>query len=229
MNKDILIVDDERELAETIADYIREAGYKPVTAYDGESALNAFAKTVPILVILDLGLPGIDGLEVAKRIRRQSHVPLIMLTARSQEIDRIVGLELGADDYITKPFSPRELVLRVQAVLRRIEETDLAEEELRIGELRIDLASRDAWRSQERLDLTPTEFDLLAFLARHPTRAFTRMQLLEGVQGYTTPALMRNIDNHVMNLRRKIEPDPSRPRFLRTVYGVGYKLTPGDE
>jgi len=229
MNKDILIVDDERELAETIADYIREAGYKPVTAYDGESALNAFAKTVPILVILDLGLPGIDGLEVAKRIRRQSHVPLIMLTARSQEIDRIVGLELGADDYITKPFSPRELVLRVQAVLRRIEETDSAEEELHIGELRIDLASRDAWRSQERLDLTPTEFDLLAFLARHPTRAFTRMQLLEGVQGYTTPALMRNIDNHVMNLRRKIEPDPSRPRFLRTVYGVGYKLTPGDE
>jgi len=229
MNKDILIVDDERELAETIADYIREAGYKPVTAYDGESALNAFAKTVPILVILDLGLPGIDGLEVAKRIRRQSHVPLIMLTARSQEIDRIVGLELGADDYITKPFSPRELVLRVQAVLRRIEEADSAEEELRIGELRIDLASRDAWRSQERLDLTPTEFDLLAFLARHPTRAFTRMQLLEGVQGYTTPALMRNIDNHVMNLRRKIEPDPSRPRFLRTVYGVGYKLTPGDE
>ncbi len=229
MRQRILIVDDKRELVGTVADYLREAGFRPIEAYDGQSALDTFYKQVPDLVILDLGLPDTDGLDIAKQIRRQSQVPLIMLTARSQEIDRIVGLELGADDYITKPFSPRELVLRVQAVLRRIGGSSSADEPIKVGALTIDQARREAWRGEECLALTPTEFDLLSFLARQPNRVFTRMQLLEEVQGYTTPALMRNIDNHVMNLRRKIEEDPAHPRFLKTVYGVGYKLTAGKE
>jgi len=225
----ILIVDDERELVGTVADYLREAGFQPIEAYDGKSALAAFQEKEPALVILDLGLPDIDGLDVAKEIRRQSQVPFIMLTARSQEIDRIVGLEIGADDYITKPFSPRELILRVQAVLRRLEGTAGMEGPLKVGALTIDLTSREAWLGEKRLNLTPTEFDLLLFLARQPNRVFTRMQLLEEVQGYTTAALIRNIDNHVMNLRRKIEEDPAHPRLLKTVYAVGYKLTAGKE
>ena len=229
MGKRILVVDDEKELVDTVADYLRQAGYRPIKAYDGQSALAAFQEQVPALVILDLGLPDMDGLDLAKEIRRQSQVPFIMLTARSQEIDRIVGLEIGADDYITKPFSPRELVLRVQAVLRRLEGAAGMEEPLKVGALTIDLTSREAWLGEKRLDLTPTEFDLLLFLARQPNRVFTRMQLLEEVQGYTTAALIRNIDNHVMNLRRKIEEDPAHPRFLKTVYGVGYKLTAGKE
>ncbi|MCK4393993.1 response regulator transcription factor, partial [Candidatus Bipolaricaulota bacterium] len=183
MRKRILIVDDERELVGTVADYLREAGFQPVEAYDGKSALAAFQEKEPALVILDLGLPDIDGLDVAKQIRRQSQVPMIMLTARTQEIDRIVGLELGADDYIAKPFSLRELVLRVQAVLRRIGGNSLVEHPMKVGDLTIDPASREAWLYEKRLDLTPTEFDLLLFLARWPNRVFTRMQLLEEVQG----------------------------------------------
>ena len=229
MGKRILVVDDEKELVDTVADYLRQAGYRPIKAYDGQSALAAFREKVPALVILDLGLPDMDGFDLAKEIRRKSQVPFIMLTARSQEIDRIVGLEIGADDYITKPFSPRELILRVQAVLRRLEGAADMEEPLKVGALTIDLASREAWLDEKRLDLTPTEFDLLLFLARQPNRVFTRMQLLEEVQGYTTAALIRNIDNHVMNLRRKIEEDPTHPRLLKTVYGVGYKLIAGKE
>ena len=229
MGKRILVVDDEKELVDTVADYLRQAGYRPIKAYDGQSALAAFQEKVPALVILDLGLPDMDGFDLAKEIRRKSQVPFIMLTARSQEIDRIVGLEIGADDYITKPFSPRELILRIQAVLRRLEGAAGMEEPLKVGALTIDLASREAWLGKKRLDLTPTEFDLLLFLARQPNRVFTRMQLLEEVQGYTTAALIRNIDNHVMNLRRKIEEDPTHPRLLKTVYGVGYKLIAGKE
>jgi len=230
VGKRILVVDDEKELVDTVADYLRQAGYRPIKAYDGQSALAAFQEQVPVLVILDLGLPDMDGLDLAKEIRRQSQVPFIMLTARSQEIDRIVGLEIGADDYITKPFSPRELILRVQAVLRRLEGGAAGMEgPLKVGALTIDLTSREAWLGEKRLDLTPTEFDLLLFLARQPNRVFTRMQLLEEVQGYTTAALIRNIDNHVMNLRRKIEEDPVHPRLLKTVYGVGYKLIVGKE
>jgi len=229
VGKRILVVDDEKELVDTIADYLRQAGYRAIKTYDGQSALAVFQEQAPALVILDLGLPDMDGLDLAKEIRRKSQVPFIMLTARSQEIDRIVGLEIGADDYITKPFSPRELILRVQAVLHRLEGAAGMEEPLKLGALTIDLASREAWLGEKRLDLTPTEFELLLFLARQPNRVFTRMQLLEEVQGYTTAALMRNIDNHVMNLRRKIEEDPAHPRLLKTVYGVGYKLTAGKE
>ncbi len=219
----ILIVDDEEEIVSSIADYLREAGYRPISALDGATALEKLEAERPDLVILDLGLPDIDGLDVARRIRQRVEVPIIMLTARVQEIDRIVGLELGADDYVTKPFSPRELVLRVQAVLRRLA-GPAPEEAVRIGDLVVDLAAREVRRGGEPVDLTPTEFDLLAFLVRRPNRVFSRLELLKGVQGYTTPALARNIDNHVMNLRRKIEPDPVHPRIIKTVYGIGYKL-----
>ncbi len=221
--KQILIVDDEKELVSSISDYLRQAGYRTIGAFDGTSALAEFEKRQPDLVILDLGLPDIDGLDVAKEIRRKTQVPIIMLTARAQEIDRIVGLEIGADDYIAKPFSPRELVLRVQAVLRRLA-GPTPEAPLRIGDLVVDFSAREVRRGGRVIDLTPTEFDLLAYLARRPNRVFTRLQLLRDVQGYTTPALMRNIDNHIMNLRRKIEPDPTTPRIIKTVYGVGYKL-----
>jgi len=219
----ILIVDDEEEIVSSIADYLREEGYRPILAFDGATALEKLEAERPDLVILDLGLPDIDGLDVARRIRQRVEVPIIMLTARVQEIDRIVGLELGADDYVTKPFSPRELVLRVQAVLRRLA-GPAPEEAVRIGDLVVDLAAREVRRGGEPVDLTPTEFDLLAFLVRRPNRVFSRLELLKGVQGYTTPALARNIDNHVMNLRRKIEPDPREPRIVKTVYGIGYRL-----
>lgn len=230
MKKVILVVDDEQEIVTSVSDYLREAGYRPVPASNGESALSAFAEEGPELVILDLGLPDISGIDVAREIRRHSQVPIVMLTARSQEIDRIVGFEIGADDYITKPFSPRELVLRVQALLRRTSGTAV-EASVQIGDLVIDLSGREVQRNDETIDLTPTEFDLLAFLVRRPNRVFTRLQLLKEVQGYTTPALVRNIDNHIMNLRRKIEPDPTAPQVIKTVYGVGYKLvlTGGDE
>ena len=221
--KKILVVDDEQEIVSSVSDYLREAGYRPIAAFDGESALSAFEAEGPELVILDLGLPNMSGIDVAREIRRHSQVPIVMLTARSQEIDRILGFELGADDYVTKPFSPRELVLRVQALLRRVS-GPIVEAPVRIRDLVIDLSGREVKRDGELVDLTPTEFDLLAFLARQPNRVFTRLQLLKEVQGYTTPALVRNIDNHIMNLRRKIEPDPSAPRIIKTVYGVGYKL-----
>ncbi len=223
MGKIILIVDDEQELVGSIADYLRQAGYRPIGVYDGASAIDRFTEDRPDLVILDLGLPDMDGLDVARAIRRHANTPIIMLTARAQEIDRIVGLEIGADDYIAKPFSPRELVLRVQAVLRRLA-GPAPEAPVRIGDLMIDLAGREVTRAGKPVELTPTEFDLLAFLVRRPNRVFTRMQLLREVQGYTTPALMRNVDNHIMNLRRKIELDPSTPQLIKTVYGVGYKL-----
>ncbi len=223
MGKIILIIDDERELVGSIADYLRQAGYRPIGVYDGASALDRVAEDRPDLVILDLGLPDIDGLDVARAIRDRGDIPIIMLTARAQEIDRIVGLEIGADDYIAKPFSPRELVLRVQAVLRRLAGPG-PEAPVRISDLVIDLTGREVTRAGKPVELTPTEFDLLAFLVRRPNRVFTRMQLLREVQGYTTPALMRNVDNHIMNLRRKIEPDPATPQLIKTVYGVGYKL-----
>ena len=223
MKKVILVVDDEQEIVASVSDYLREAGYRPVPAFDGERALSAFEAQEPELVILDLGLPDISGIDVAREIRRRSQVPIVMLTARSQEIDRILGFELGADDYVTKPLSPRELVLRVQALLRRTS-GPVVEAPVQIGDLVIDLSGREGHLNGELVDLTPTEFDLLAFLARRANRVFTRLQLLKEVQGYTTPALVRNIDNHIMNLRRKIEPDPAAPRIIKTVYGVGYKL-----
>jgi DNA-binding response OmpR family regulator len=192
-------------------------------AETGERALQLVSEAAPDLVVLDLGLPRMDGFEVARRVRRTSTVPIIMLTARVEEDDRIRGLEVGADDYVTKPFSPRELVARVRAVLRRTVVAAHASMHLHIGDLTLDVDRMSATRAGSAIELTTTEFELLVTLARHPGRVFTRAQLLDGVRGDEGEPFDRAIDAHVKNIRRKIEPDPRKPRYLLTVYGVGYK------
>ncbi|HSJ55766.1 MAG TPA: response regulator transcription factor [Anaerolineae bacterium] len=225
----ILVIDDEPKIARTVRAYLEDAGFRVATVGDGHAALAAFRRDRPALVVLDLGLPGMDGLDVARTIRRESDVPIIMLTARVEETDKLVGLELGADDYVTKPFSPRELVARVRAVLRRVAgERDRAEPPVVVGQVQIDFERRQVTAAGRQVELTPTEFDLLAVLARHPGRVFTRLELLERVQGYAYEGYERTVDAHVKNLRQKIEPDPKQPRYVLTVYGVGYKFAEQD-
>jgi DNA-binding response OmpR family regulator len=222
----ILVVDDEPKIVKTVRAYLEGAGYRVVTAGDGQMALTVSRHEKPALVILDLGLPGLDGLDVARALRRESAVPIIMLTARVDETDKLVGLELGADDYVTKPFSPRELVARVRAVLRRTGgEREQALPAIVSGDVIIDQERRQVTVGGRPVELTPTEFDLLAVLARHPGRVFTRMELLDRVQGYAFDGYERTVDAHVKNLRQKIEPDPKKPRYLITVYGVGYRFS----
>ncbi len=223
--KRILVVDDEERIVQTVKAYLDQEGFKTYTASDGEEALRAFEEKGPDLIVLDLMLPRLSGIEVTKKIRATSNVPIIMLTAKVSEADRVVGLELGADDYVVKPFSPRELVARVRAVLRRIEGDTGAAERIVSGGLDIDLKTREVKVNEVEIELTPTEFDLLAFLAHHPGQVFTRLQLLREVQGYTYDAFARTIDTHVKNLRRKIEEDPKEPHYLLTVHGVGYRFT----
>lgn len=223
--KRILIVDDEEMIVRTVKAYLDQEGFKTYTASDGEEALRAFEEKGPDLIVLDLMLPRMSGIEVTKKIRATSTVPIIMLTAKAAEADRVVGLELGADDYVVKPFSPRELVARVRAVLRRIDGEAGMAERISTGDLEIDLKTREVKVDGKEVELTPTEFDLLAFLARHPGQVFTRLQLLREVQGYTYDAFARTIDTHVKNLRRKIEKDPKDPRYILTVHGVGYRFT----
>jgi two-component system alkaline phosphatase synthesis response regulator PhoP len=220
--KTVLVVDDEREIAQIARDYLRHAGFAVITAGAGDQALGLARARRPDLVVLDLGLPGLDGLEVTRVLRRESSVPIIMLTARVEESDRLLGLELGADDYITKPFSPRELVARVRAVLRRTDSAGGAEV-LRLGDLTIDVPRMKVTRGETAIELTPTEFKLLAALARHPGRVFTRVQLLDAIRGTAVESFDRAIDAHVKNIRGKLEPDPRNPRYLLTVYGIGYK------
>jgi len=221
----ILVVDDEAKIVKTVRAYLEDAGFRVATAGDGQAALTVFRHERPSLVVLDLGLPGIDGLDVVRTLRRESSVPIIMLTARVEETDRLIGLELGADDYVTKPFSPRELVARVRAVLRRAGgERDQAPPPVVAGEITIDLERWQVMVGGRAVDLTPTEFDLMTLLARHPGRVFTRLELLDRVQGYAFEGYERTVDAHVKNLRQKIEPDPKRPRYVVTVFGVGYKL-----
>ncbi|MCL7453545.1 MAG: response regulator transcription factor [Anaerolineae bacterium] len=221
----ILVVDDEPKIVKNVRAYLEDAGFRVVVAGDGQLALTTFRHERPALVILDLGLPGMDGLDVARTLRRDSDVPLIMLTARVDETDRLIGLELGADDYITKPFSPRELVARVRAVLRRTQgDRTGAPPPLRAGEVQVDFERRQVTVTGELVELTPTEFDLLTVLARHPGRVFSRLELLDRVQGHTFDGYERTIDAHVKNLRQKLEPDPKDPRYILTVYGVGYKF-----
>ncbi|MCD6135205.1 response regulator transcription factor [Candidatus Bipolaricaulota bacterium] len=223
--KRILIVDDEEMIVRTVKAYLDQEGFKTYTAYDGEEALRAFNEKGPDLIVLDLMLPKMSGIEVTKKIRASSTVPIIMLTAKASEADRVVGLELGADDYVVKPFSPRELVARVRAVLRRIDGETGASDRIVSGKLEIDLRSREVTVDGEAIELTPTEFDLLAYLAHHPGQVFTRLQLLREVQGYTYDAFARTIDTHVKNLRHKIEKDPKDPKYILTVHGVGYRFT----
>ncbi len=204
--------------------YLERDGYQVVAAPDGAAALEAFRRKVPDLVLLDINLPEVNGLEVCRQVRGESSTPIIMLTARNEEADKLIGLELGADDYMTKPFSPREVVARVRAVLRRAGPSQPTQEVLRAGDLVLDSARHEVRRGGEALDLTPTEFRLLEVLMRSPGRAFSRFQLLDLVQGEAFEGYERTIDAHVKNLRTKIEPNPSRPIRILTVYGVGYKF-----
>ena len=221
----ILIVDDEPKIVTLARDYLERAGLAVTSAADGETALSIFRAQPPDLIVLDLGLPGRDGLDVTRAVRRESDVPIIMLTARGEESDKLVGLELGADDYMVKPFSPKELVARVRAVLRRAEgRAGPAADVLHAGDLTLDIPRLRLTVGDQVVELTPTEFQLLAALARQPGRIFTRAQLLDAVHGVAFESYERAIDTHIKNLRRKIEPDPRQPRHILTVYGVGYKL-----
>jgi DNA-binding response OmpR family regulator len=220
----ILVVDDEPKITQLVRDYLERAGFSVQGARDGHEALMRARTDRPDLVVLDLGLPGLDGLDVTRQLRRDSNVPIIMLTARDDEADRVAGLELGADDYVTKPFSPRELVARVRAVLRR-QLPDAAAETLRADDLELDLPRMRVTVAGRGVDLTATEFQLLAAMARQPGRIFTRAQLLDAIHGVAFESYERAIDAHVKNIRRKLEPKPRQPRYLLTVYGVGYKLT----
>jgi two-component system response regulator ResD len=222
----VLIVDDEPNIREVVGLYLRRDGHTVVSVTDGEEALEAFRESEPDLVVLDLMLPKISGLEVCRRMRADRRVPLIMLTARGEEEERIVGLSLGADDYVVKPFSPRELAARVAAVLRRVEESsgDVDQKLLFFDGLRIDPNTREVLVRGEPATLTAREFDLLHYLASSPGRVYTRDQLMELVWGYTFSADTSTVTVHVRRLREKVEPDPARPRYLQTVWGVGYKF-----
>jgi len=224
----VLIVDDEPKIAAIARDYLEHAGFAVLTATDGPTALATVRQRHPDLVVLDLGLPGIDGLDVTRRLRGDpstATLPIVMLTARDEEIDTLIGLEVGADDYLTKPFSPRELVARVRAVLRRTERAATAPGDLiHAGDIALDIPRMRTEVAGTTVDLTPTEFTLLATLARQPGRIFTRAQLLDALHGVAFESYERAIDSHVKNLRRKLEPDPRRPRYVLTVYGVGYRL-----
>jgi len=221
----ILVVEDEMKIARLVRDYLEDAGFEVIVAGDGTAALASARGSKPDLVVLDLGLPGRDGLDVTREIRRRSTVPIVMLTARGSEADRVAGLELGADDYVVKPFSPRELVARIRAVLRRTEAVRTGGPEvLRAAGVEVDLPRMRVAIDGRPVDLTPTEFELLATLVREPGRVFTRSQLLEAIRGVAFESYERAIDAHVKNIRRKIEPTPGRPRYLLTVHGVGYRF-----
>lgn len=224
MPQRVLIVDDERKLVQGLAAYFRQAGFDVLTAYDGRAALESFGRDHPDLVILDLMLPEMDGLDVCRAIRQRSATPIIMLTARVDETDTLIGLELGADDYITKPFSPREVVARARAVLRRASGALAPGNVLRGGDILLDIDRRSATAGGQAIELTPTEFDLLTTLLRNRGRPLSRAQLLDAVAGDEEAAYERTIDAHIKNLRRKIEPDPSHPRYIVTVFGIGYKF-----
>ena len=220
----VLVVEDEIEIARVVRDYLRNAGFEVIVVGDGGSAVASVRSAKPDLLVLDLGLPGRDGLDVAREIRRWSDTPIVMLTARGEETDRIVGLEIGADDYVVKPFSPKELVARVRAVLRRTRTAARGDEVVRAGDVEIDTAKMRVSVGGTQVDLTPTEFQLLATLAREPGRVFTRSQLLDAVHGVAIESYERAIDAHVKNIRRKIEPEPGSPRYVVTVHGVGYRF-----
>ena len=220
----VLVVDDERQIATIARDYLTRAGFSVTVASDGAAGLEIARHSRPDLVVLDLGLPGMDGLDVARVLRRESDVPIIMLTARVDETDRLRGFDVGADDYIPKPFSPRELVARVTTVLRRARHDRDRTSRFEVADLTIDAATVRVERGGEPIDLTATEFQLLAALARHPGRVFTRAQLLDAVRGTEVESFERAIDAHVKNIRRKLERDAHRPRYLLTVYGIGYKF-----
>ncbi|MFZ5808748.1 MAG: response regulator [Chloroflexota bacterium] len=219
----ILIIEDEPDLVKVLRSYLEQAGLRVISSGRGDSGLELWKREKPDVVILDLNLPGMDGLDVAREIRRTSQTPILMLTARVEEADQLVGLELGADDYVTKPFSPRLVVARVRALLRRVEAV-VSPQMIRVRDIEIDVEAHQVSRGGEAIELTPTEFNLLTTLASQPGRVFTRLQLLESSQGIAYEGYERTIDAHIKNLRAKIEPDPKKPRYIETVFGVGYRF-----
>jgi DNA-binding response OmpR family regulator len=225
MNEQILIVDDEPKIIKLARDYLEKSGYKVLTSGNGREALAIFRRENPAMVVLDLNLPEIDGLDVCRIIRKESNVPIIMLTARAEETDQLIGLELGADDYITKPFSPRALVARIRAVLRRAGGDLTQSHVLKVGDLEIDKRGYTVLRGDDPIALSRTEFNLLLLFAESPGQAFTRAQILNQLHGFAYEGFDRSIDAHIKNLRRKLEPNPAEPRYILTVYGIGYKFS----
>lgn len=225
MNEQILVVDDEAKIVQLAKDYLKNSGFRVLTAGDGSTALAIARQEKPDMIVLDLNLPGMDGLDVCRTLRRESDVPIIMLTARVEETDRLIGLELGADDYITKPFSPRELVARVRVVLRRVQGGIRTPGMIVAGDLEIDTNGHKLTRRGKEIQLSRTEFNLLTVLAQHPGQTFTRAQLLNRLHGYSNTGYDRSIDAHIKNLRRKVETNPAEPQYILTIYGVGYKFS----
>ncbi len=222
----VLVVDDEPRITSLVRDYLDRAGFSVLEAADGPAALEAFRRHQPDAVVLDLGLPGMDGIDVVRSLRAHSEVPIVILTARSDETDRVVGLELGADDYVVKPFGPKELVARIRAVLRRV--AAVADGDiLRAGDIVVDVPKMRVTVAEREVDLTPTEFQIVAALVGQPGRVFTRGQLLDAVHGVSFESYERAIDAHIKNIRRKLEPEPRTPRYVLTVHGIGYRLADG--
>jgi two-component system, OmpR family, alkaline phosphatase synthesis response regulator PhoP len=220
----VLVVDDAPDIVRLARDFLEHAGFSVITARDGDEAIRTARTEKPDLIVLDLGLPGRDGLDVTRALRRESDIPIVMLTARADEADKIVGLELGADDYVTKPFSGKELVARVRAVLRRTSGETRSADTIRVGDLEIDVPRMQVTVGERAVELTTTEFQLLTAMARQPGRVFTRGQLLDAIHGEAFDAYERAIDAHVKNIRRKLEPDPRTPRYVLTMFGVGYRV-----
>jgi two-component system alkaline phosphatase synthesis response regulator PhoP len=229
MAKKIFVVDDELQIVKVLKAYLEKAGFQVVTAADGQSALSTFQREKPDFLILDLNLPGIDGLDVCRTIRRESNIPILMLTARVEEADRLIGLELGADDYVIKPFSPREVVARVRTIFRRVSADPSLPKMIQLGELEIDQDQHTVTLAGKAIELTPTEFDILVVLAGQPKRVFTRLQIMEQAQGDAFEGYERTIDAHIKNIRSKLEPDPKNPLYIQTVFGVGYKMGVGTD
>jgi two-component system alkaline phosphatase synthesis response regulator PhoP len=223
-NKTILVVDDDHKTVELVKLYLERDGHRVLTAYDGNEALRVFRESHPNLVVLDVMLPGIDGVEICRRLRMESDVPIIMLTARTRDEDKLTGLDTGADDYVTKPFSPGEVAARVRAIFRRLP-TERGPAEIRYGDFFMDFPKRELYLSGKQVGLTAVEFKILAAFLREPGRVFDRVDIIQKAFGYDFESFDRAIDVHIFNLRRKIESDPKHPRYIKTVYGAGYKLS----
>lgn len=222
--KKILVVDDEPQIVKVLQAYLEKDGFQVLTAFDGLAALKTIEREKFDFIILDLNLPGMDGLELCREVRRDSNVPILMLTARVEEVDKLIGLELGADDYVVKPFSPREVVARIRTIMRRVNPANAKSEIIRAGNLSIDLDQHTVNLADKLIELTPTEFEILVALARNPKRVFSRLQIMEQAQGDAFEGYERTIDAHIKNLRIKLEPDPKHPVYIQTVFGLGYKF-----
>jgi DNA-binding response OmpR family regulator len=227
MPQTILIVDDEKRLVSLVQSYLTQEGYRVVTAYNGKDALPIAQKEKPDLIILDIMMPEMNGYDFMRAHRSISDTPIIMLTAKVDDDEKVIGLELGADDYVTKPFKPRELMARVRNVLRRVGKSEATAKTLRVSDITLDRDSREVQVVDHSVDLTPSEFDLLAALMSAPGRVYSRLDLLDVIQGVRYEGYERTIDTHIKNMRAKIEPDPRNPRYIETVYGVGYRLNKG--